>query len=265
MTPETSCAKKRNNGDDIVKSTEKPWYAEGGSDFKGSEPFFFDPDKFEWTKRIEANWETIRDELKALLMADEANLSPYVNTAMTSRPNQWKTFGMLFWTIKHEQNLRKCPKTWALLKDVPNICAISLNLLEPNTTIKPHHGDTNAIIRCHMGLEIPAEAPKCAFRVGSETRSWHEGKFLMFCDAHEHTAWNNTDRKRYILVVDVMRPEFVHLKRSVASQVLASIKLAVYYQRHAWLRRYFNGRPAREGVRHFLRMISYVPLIRHGV
>jgi aspartyl/asparaginyl beta-hydroxylase (cupin superfamily) len=145
---------------------------------------------------------------------------------------------------------------------VPNICAISFNLLEPNTTIKPHNGDTNAIIRCHMGLEVPAAAPRCAFRVGSEIRSWEDGKFLMFCDAHEHTAWNNTERRRYILVVDVMRPEYVALKRRVSSRVLASISLQIYYQRFAWLKRYASGRFGKAAVTGLLRALSYLPLSR---
>jgi aspartyl/asparaginyl beta-hydroxylase (cupin superfamily) len=255
---------KDQQGKQHMKSTPRPWFAEEGTAFTGTEPFFFNPGDFPWTRKVEENWQTIRDELYALLAADESNLEPYANVAMTSRPNQWKTFGMMFWTIKKESHVQKCPKTWALLKDVPNICAISFNLLEPNTTIKPHHGDTNAIIRCHMGLEVPASAPRCAFRVGTETVSWNEGKFLMFCDAYEHTAWNNSDRRRYILVVDIMRPEYVEQKRSVACRVLASIKLAIYYQRHAWLRRHFGGARGRALALRILRFLTYLPLRRAG-
>ena len=248
-----------------MKSESSPWFSEGGSAFKGTEPFYFEPRNFPWVERVESQWQTIRDELRSLLAADDGSLEPYANREMTSRPNQWKTFGMMFWTIRAEDKCRKCPKTWEILKDIPGLCAISFNLLEPNTTIKPHHGDTNAIIRCHMGLEVPAEAPRCAFRVGTEIRSWHEGKFLMFCDAHEHTAWNNTDQKRYILVLDIMRPEYAAQKRSVASRVLASIKLAVYYQRHGWMKRYLNGNAGRAFALNVLRLMIYIPLRRGGV
>jgi hypothetical protein len=134
------------------------------------------------------------------------------------------------------------PRTWELLRDIPGITAASLNLLEPNTTIKPHVGNTNAIIRCHLGLRVPAPAPRCAFRVGEETRSWEDGRFLLFCDAHRHTAWNNTEEKRYILVVDVMRPEFAARRAATSARVLAGIYHAVAWQRWPWLRRHFGGR-----------------------
>lgn len=220
----------------------KLWFSEDGGDFHGNEPFYYNTADYPWVQRIESNWTVIRDELMALLRQEEIALTPYANAEMTSRAGQWKTFGIMFWLNPIKKNCLKCPKTWALLKNIPNISSASFNLLEPHTTIKPHNGDTNAIIRCHMGIEVPAAAPKCAFRVGDEIRSWEEGKFLMFCDAHEHTAWNNSERKRYILVVDVMRPQLSARKRLTASRVLASISLAIWYQRAAWMKKYFSTR-----------------------
>jgi aspartyl/asparaginyl beta-hydroxylase (cupin superfamily) len=193
-------------------------------------------------QKVEMRWMEIRDELLANLTEDQRILQPYVNKTMTSRPNQWKTLGLMFWTVRSAENCRKFPRTWAILKEVPGIIAISFNLLEPQTTIKPHVGNTNAIIRCHMGLVIPEQAPRCGFRVGAETRSWQNGRFLMFCDAHQHTAWNNTDQKRYILVVDIMRPEFCATTLATSSRVLASIHLEAIYQRDSWFARWMSGR-----------------------
>lgn len=246
-------------------SGSKLWYAYGDPIFKGTEPFFYEPSDFEWTRHIEENWQTIRDELRMLRDAERNPMEPYVNTAMVSRPNQWKTFGMMFWGIPHIDKARQAPKTWELLKGIPNIMAMSFNLLEPNSTIKPHNGDTNAIIRCHFGLDIPATAPRCAFRVGTETRGWEEGKWLMFCDAHEHTAWNNTDRQRYILVIDVLRPEFVSRRRWIASRVLASINLDVYYLKYKWLRRFFGSERAASVLLQIIRAGCYARLTRYGV
>ncbi len=239
---------------------DQPWFAEDGGEFEGDEPFYFDTAAFPWVRHLEANWTVFRDELQALLARDSADLQPYANMEMTNRPGQWKTFGMMFWMHVIAENVAKCPKSWALLKDVPNICGASFNLLEPHTTIKPHHGDTNAIVRCHMGIEVPASAPRCAFRVGTEIRSWENGRFLMFCDAHEHTAWNNTDAKRYILVVDIMRPEYVSQRRSTSARVLASIQAAIYFQQVAWLKRFFGGQLGKRLVFQVLRVLARVQL-----
>lgn len=224
--------------------TKKPsalWFADSGTTFRGSEPYFFDRREFGWVGELESAWSTIRDELLENIRSGAA-LTPYMDKTLASKPDRWRTLGLLFWMRRSKWNCQKFPRTWAALSKVPNLTAASLNLLEPNTTIKPHFGNTNAIMRCHLGLIVPGVAPKCAFRVGEETRSWGEGELMMFCDAHQHTAWNNTSEDRYVLVIDVMRPEFASASASVSSRVLASIKLETLAQRNPLVRRLISSR-----------------------
>lgn len=237
-----------------------PWFSYDGKPFKGNEPFYFDKKKFPWVGQIESQWTVIRDELMALIREHEDSMVPYPNREMTSKPNQWKTFGFMFWTIKSSENCEKCPQTWEILRSVPNVLAGSFNLLAPHTTIKPHQGDTNAIIRCHLGLVIPASAPQCAFRVGNEIRSWKEGEIHMFCDAHNHTSWNNTGSNRYIMVLDIMRPEYAAKTKTICSRVLSSIYLEVAYQRHQWLRRYFSSKAGKALVFGIFRAVFHLAL-----
>jgi ornithine lipid ester-linked acyl 2-hydroxylase len=221
------------------------WFNYNEGSFKGNEPFYFDTNDFPWVKQIESQWHIIHDELMTLVKEHESSLTPYPNREMTTKLNKWKTFGFMFWTIKSRSNCKKCPETWKLLKTIPNLLAGSFSLLEAGTTIKPHQGDTNAIIRCHLGLRIPAPAPQCAFRVGTETRSWNDGKLLMFCDAQTHTAWNNTGEKRYIMILDIMRPQYAAQTKSICSRVLASIYLEIAYQRIQFLQKHFDTKKRR--------------------
>lgn len=204
----------------------KPWFRDTEKPFESEDPFFFDPQEFHWTKEIEANWQVIRDELRSVIANSAENpLAKYPQEGeKVVGKNKWRTSAMMFWGYQITENCELFPKTWALIKDIPNLMALSFNLLEEGTTIKPHIGDTNAIARCHMGLEIPASLPSCGFRVGTQTKSWEEGKFFMFNDAYEHTAWNNTRANRYVLVIDVMREQYTHTTNSTASRVLAVIK-----------------------------------------
>lgn len=183
------------------------WFSRDGGEFGGSEPRYSDPSDFPWVSRIESQWTIIRDELAALLARDSIRLIPYPNGELTTSPRRWKTFALMFWLHELKHNCALCPQTWALLKDIPGISSASFSLLEPHTAINPHRGDTNATIRCHLGIAIPAQAPECAFQVADEVRSWQDGKLLMFCDAYEHAAWNNTDGQRYILIIDIFRQE----------------------------------------------------------
>lgn len=210
-----------------------PWFSRGGGEFAGGEPNYFEPADFAWTARIEAQWRTIRDELLALLEQQRISMMSYPNGELTADPAHWKTFALLFWSHRLEHNMRQCPRTWQLLKDIPHLSSASFSLLEPQAAIHPHRGDTNAIMRCHLGLVIPAPAPACAFQVEDEMRGWENGRFLLFCDAHVHAAWNHTAGQRYILILDVMRPAFATRQRAVSRRVLAAILSEMLAQRLA--------------------------------
>ncbi len=62
-------------------------------------------------------------------------------------------------------------------------------------------------MRCHLGIHIPTG--DCALRVGDETRSWQEGKCLVFDDSLEHESWNHTREHRIMLIVDLWHPELM--------------------------------------------------------
>jgi aspartyl/asparaginyl beta-hydroxylase (cupin superfamily) len=46
----------------------------------------------------------------------------------------------------------------------------------------------------------------CGFRVGGETREWRPGQAWAFDDTIEHEAWNDSDKPRAILILDVWNP-----------------------------------------------------------
>ena len=61
------------------------------------------------------------------------------------------------------------------------------------------------------------------FRVGGDTRKWHEGELLVFDDTVEHEAWNDSDRDRIILIFDVWRPEVTPDERRAITAMFAAI------------------------------------------
>ena len=95
-------------------------------------------------------------------------------------------------------------------------------VLRPHTRVKAHFGDSNAIIRSHLGIVVPGKYPELGFRNGSKERCWEEGKVLAICIAHRHYVWNNTDRKRIILLVDTINPLYVNKKLYICGGMLAA-------------------------------------------
>lgn len=217
---------------------QQPWYNVFGGRYMGKEPAFYDKSTLPWIRELEDNWEVIRDEVFTLMEERPARLKPYfINKSMSFPPKKWKTMGLYFWKFTMHDNCRKCPETVRIMKRIPHLTSCSLSVLEPHSNINPHQGDTDAIIRCHLGLSVPASLPECGFQVGKEIRPWENGKALPFCDAQTHTAWNNSDRKRMILIIDVVRPEFAARENMICAHVLASSVLQMLYQRFAFLGR----------------------------
>ena len=69
-------------------------------------------------------------------------------------------------------------------------------------SIPLHRGDRK-IRRIHLGLDVPKG--DIFFQVRGEKKKWEVGKCLAFNDFYEHTAWNNTDKDRINLIVDIKR------------------------------------------------------------
>ena len=206
-------------------SKTKLWYSLlTREEYKGEAPVFYDPQAFPWNRLLEENYDMICGELKAYLNAGEG-LQAYFNQSMVSNANSWKTIALMAWGVRFEQKIKKFSGTMRLLDQIPGLVSVSFNLLEPHAEIVPHFGDTNAIMRCHYGLDIPGALPELGFRVKEESRSWEEGKTLIFCDGYVHTAWNHTDKPRFILLFDVVLPEFMSRRKQVCAAILSSLFL----------------------------------------
>ena len=55
----------------------------------------------------------------------------------------------------------------------------------------------------HLGLVIP---DNCAMTVAGETKTWQEGRCLIFDDTSLHESWNRSQSDRFVLLLDVLRP-----------------------------------------------------------
>ena len=197
--------------------------------YTGHHDFFYSPDKYPAIKELEANTQVIKDEITAMLQGKEQIETTVLNPPYLSSPTAWKNFYFYNFGWKKHKNCAHFPKTDALLRSIPNMTFGGLTLLEPHSKVLPHCGETNAIIRCHLGLKIPAPYPICGMKVGTEEHGWEEGKVMMFSDAHLHTAWNDSDEQRYVLVFDIIRDEYVPKKLTICAGVLGALSLKYFY------------------------------------
>lgn len=212
----------------------KLWFSlYDSSEYKGDATAFFPPENYEWAKVIINNYDVIKGELLDYLK--DHKLESYFNASMVERKNTWKTTAVKWWGINLYNNQKTFSRTSKIINSFPNIVSASFNLLEANSKIKPHYGDTNAIFRCHLALIIPKASTQCGFTVKGETRHWEEGNMLVFVDANYHEAYNNSDEDRYIFLFDVLRDEFIEKERYVCATVITSLFLQKIAERMKFL------------------------------
>ncbi len=170
---------------------------------------FLDPEIFPWTKVLEAGWQDIRADLDDVLRhrADLPNFQDISrDVASITDDDQWKTFFFLGYGYRSEANWARCPRTAALLEQIPGLTTAFFSILSPGKHIKEHRGPYRGVLRYHLGLMVPEPAEKCGITVGGETRHWAEGESMLFDDGYLHEAWNDSDGVRAVLFLDVVRP-----------------------------------------------------------
>lgn len=172
-------------------------------------PPVYDNALFPWAAEVEKAYPAIRAELETVLLRQSElpsfqEISTDVKTISTD--NHWKTFFLLGFGVKSEQNIRACPNTWRAVQAIPGLTTAMFSIFEPGKHLPPHRGPYNGVLRLHMGMIVPEPADKLAIRVDQQVCHWQEGKVLIFDDAYEHEAWNHTDKTRVVLFVDFVKP-----------------------------------------------------------
>jgi hypothetical protein len=201
----------------------KEFYIETIHDnYTANDPVFFNTEDFEWCKRLEENAPAIIHCLQKMF---DPSFSGLITNPETFQfpPKIWKAYPFYFNGFKINKHLREFPCMEEFLKDIPNLISASVSVLKPGSRLLPHNGNSNGVMRYHLGLKVPAQMPQCGFIIAGNEVSWEVGKSFMFCNMQVHSAHNLTNENRYILLLDVVRPEFTSIKKTIAIHTLARI------------------------------------------
>lgn len=187
------------------------------------DPVFFEKNDFTWAGELERVYPEIMQALQPIFQPEFDGFQPNPETHIQFPPKLWKGFTFYFNGIKFKKNLNRFPYIAERLKSIPHLVSASISILEPGAKVLPHTGSTNAIMRVHLPLLIPGEWPACGMSIAGYELSWREGELLMFCDMQMHHVQNFTSKRRYILLLDVMRPEFVGIKKKICVHTISRI------------------------------------------
>jgi beta-hydroxylase len=158
-------------------------------------------------KLLEDNWETIREEalnlkqqseIKAPTKHDDIGFNSFFKYG-------WKRFYLKWYDAKHPSAQSLCPKTVALLNQIPSVKAAMFAELPPGGRLNPHRDPFSGSLRYHLGLATPNE-DTCYIDVDGIRHVWHDGQGVIFDETYVHEAHNKSDKNRIILFCDVQRP-----------------------------------------------------------
>jgi aspartate beta-hydroxylase len=196
---------------------------------------WFDTALFPWARRLQEAFPDILAEYLAvagtagsfepfLAFQSAEQASRYLAT--TGPAPEWNGFFFYRHGERNEENCRRCPRTAALLEELPLVRLpgaapeILFSVLTPGSHILPHRGDSNLRSVVHLGLVIP---PDCILKVAGEERAWQPGGLLAFDDTFEHEAWNRSGSVRAVLLMDAWNPHLTDAERSVLPRVIGAM------------------------------------------
>jgi len=169
----------------------------------------------------------LRDEF--LACSHKSEILPYEQQVPGRFPTltkqDWHSIFLLKDGLTNEKNCEACPRSAALMEQLVSHFspggAFFFSVVGPKSRIPLHNDTMNLKLTCHLPLIVP---PDCAIRVDDEVREWVEGECLFFDDTFSHEVWNNSDKARVCLLVDIWHPGLTAIEReaiSALSRVMA--------------------------------------------
>lgn len=200
------------------------------------------PESFPWYKQLEANFPRIKEEMLQTVRV-KANLEPYSSTYDVSGGilgtqdagpevlnESWVATFFYKYFSRLDAKRELCPTTVKVLDSVGVAREALFSVLEPGAHIPPHSDRMNFVVTCHLGLLIP---DNCALRVGTETRQWEEGRCFFFDSSFDHEAWNRSNSRRVVLLIDVWHPDLKPKEIEVLKHLRPRIEMLLGVQPRA--------------------------------
>jgi aspartyl/asparaginyl beta-hydroxylase (cupin superfamily) len=164
-------------------------------------------DEFPWMKRLEEHWELIAEELDELIAGGIA-FPEVSDLAGFDQGNEgsWSTYSLFTYGTWLPRHIERCPKTTALVREVPGLQIAGFSVLGPHSHLPRHRGPNRGALRYQIGLRMLGDPGTSRLQVGDQVIPWSQGASLVFDHSVEHEAWNDSDGSRYLLFIEFVWP-----------------------------------------------------------
>lgn len=123
--------------------------------------------------------------------------------------NSRNLFGLILEGETIEENVSRCLNTYKLIKDISGLINAGFSCLEPYTETPYHNDKDDSYYRVHVPLIVP-DVPDEDIRLdvydnNNKIKLNWKTDYFVFDDTCFHQAFNNTDRHRIVLLLDIER------------------------------------------------------------
>jgi aspartyl/asparaginyl beta-hydroxylase (cupin superfamily) len=161
-----------------------------------------------WTQILRQASTDIRAEL--LEVCDSFGRARY-DSEFNAKP--WRTYYFYLHGRAVPGHLAACPRTREALEHVPhNGLHVCFSALEPQGSLHPHTGPTNASLTAHLGL---LNCAGTSLWVAGEMAPYRDDDVLVFDDSFVHWVDNTSTERRYTLMITFWHPELNALERQM--------------------------------------------------
>jgi hypothetical protein len=198
--------------------SQKPWHDPYG--YAEIEPV---------ARAFDQNHAAIKREFQSTWSASPEAFSAYEHYLSVQR--NWQALYLYRNAGLVTESAEIAPTAFAVLRDFAvrtrKICPLlesHFSVLLPGARIEPHCDLWNFSINLHVAIDVPGH---CGITVAGETRNWREGACLLFDYSFQHHAWNEGDRPRTCLLVDLWHPETSLPEREALTGVITAVRTAM--------------------------------------
>ena len=165
-------------------------------------------------ERFAAAWRTIRDEAMAVATRLASvprfhEIMPEQTAISANDDRDWRMFIIKAYGVEVPKNKARCPALAAIVRTAPEVLSASISFMAPKKHIPAHRGPFRGVLRFYLGLSMPQLAdgrPGAVLKVADREYRLRDGEFMLWDDTYPHEAWNESDRVRAVLLLDVWRP-----------------------------------------------------------
>lgn len=183
---------------------------------------------FQIEEVIYQNREVFRSELQHFLESNEMIPIQYISTEQKDLTGNQETWKSIFLTAFNKTNSAikdAFTKSLSILTEQDEIVTSFFSCLEPGAYLPPHKGKYNGLLRLQLALVVNND--KLSYLdIGGDRVHLQENEIVVFDDTFLHSAGNQSNSNRIVLIVDFLRPlpTFYHYLNVLGVLMIGSSK-----------------------------------------